>query len=253
MKNEKDSMTSFIKTNDGSNTLYSKKYNQHFHDIRTGAINEALSKHVVPAFSYHKDKKNLRILDICFGIGYNTLSTIYHVLANNLDIKLEIFSPELDLELIKSLENFEYPKEFENIKHIIKELSRNHKYKDENFEIEIFIGDARKFIKILHSLDIVYQDAFSSEVNVELWSVEYFSDIYKACSNDCIVTTYSVATPVRLSLFEAGFEIYEINPTGKRKQSIALKEKKAIEAKYIDINLKKQRNKKAKAIYDKNN
>lgn len=246
-------MANFVKTSDGSNTLYSEKYNQHFHDVRTGAINEALYKHVIPAFEYHKEKKTLRILDICYGIGYNTLSTIYYVQKNSLDVKLEIFSPELDLELIKSLENFDYPFEFENIKHIIKELSRNFKYKDENIEIELFIGDARKYIKTLQSLDIVYQDAFSSEVNVELWSVEYFSDIYKACSSDCIVTTYSVATPVRLSLFEAGFEIYEINPTGKRKQSIALKEKKDIDAKYIDMNLKKQRNKDAKAIYDKNN
>ena len=245
-------MVEFIKTGDGSNTLYSQKYNQHFHDLKTGAIKESLSKHVIPALEYHKEKQTLKILDICFGIGYNTLSTIYYVQKNNLDIKLEIFSPELDFELIKSLKNFEYPKEFESINHIIKELSQNLKYKDENLNIEIFIGDARKVIKILDSLDIVYQDAFSSEVNTELWSVEYFKDIYKVCNENCILTTYSIATPVRLSLFEAGFEIYEINPTGKMKQSIAFKSKKDINAKYIDMNLKKERNKEAKAIYDKN-
>lgn len=240
-----------ITTNDGSNTLFSTKYNQHFHDVKTGAIKESLVKHVIPAFDFHKKAKMLKILDICYGLGYNTLSTIYYLRKNHLDIKLEIYSPELDLELIKSLENFAYPKEFDDLKNIIKALSTTLKYEDDKLKIGLFIGDAREYIKNLKDIDIVYQDAFSSEVNKELWSVEYFKDIYNCCSQNAIVTTYSIATNVRLSLFEAGFEIYEINPSGKRKQSIALKKKQDVEAKYIDMNLKKQRNKEAKAIYDK--
>lgn len=243
-------MTDFIKTEDGSNTLFSTKYNQHFHDLKTGAIQESLTKHVIPAFNYHKNKKKLKILDICFGLGYNTLSTIYYLTKNNLDITLEIYSPELDLELIESLDSFEYPKEFENIIPIIKQLSNKKIYKDETLQIELFIGDARKYIKTLSNIDVIYQDAFSSEVNKELWSVEYFRDIYSISSEDTIVTTYSIATNVRLSLYEAGFEIYEINPIGKKKQTFAIKEKKSLDAKYIDMELKKQRNTEATAIYD---
>jgi hypothetical protein len=41
-------------------------------------------------------------------------------LKNDLDVKVEIYSPEFDLELIKSLEKFEYPKEFDEINQIIK-------------------------------------------------------------------------------------------------------------------------------------
>lgn len=243
-------MPTHIKTRDGSNTLFSLKYNQHFHDIDTGAIQESLTKHVVPALEFHRNKKTLKILDICFGIGYNTFSTIYYVLKNKLDIKLEIYSPEFDLELINSLERFNFPKEFEDIKHIIKAISTNHKYKDENFEIQIFIGDARKYIKELNDIDIVYQDAFSSDVNKELWTMEYFKDIYNACNENAIVTTYSVATSIRLSMNEAGFEIYEIKPV-KKKQTLGFKQKQNIDAKYIDMKLKKERNKTARAIYDK--
>ena len=242
-------MQEFYKTNDGSNTLYSEKYNQYFHDIKTGAILESLTKHVIPAFEFHKNSKNLKILDICFGLGYNTLSTIYYILKNKLDINLEIYSPEFDLELINSLENFQYPKEFANILHIIKSLSKNYKYHDENIKIEIFIGNAREYIKKLEDINIVYQDAFSSEVNKELWSVEYFEDIYRLCSKNAIVTSYSVSTNIRLSMHEAGFEIYEIKPV-KKKQTIAFKRKQNIDAKYIDMHLKKQRNKEAKALYD---
>jgi len=243
-------MPTHIQTSDGSNTLFSSKYNQHFHDLDTGAIQESLTKHVLPAFEFHKSQKNLNILDICFGIGYNTFSTIYYVLKNKLDIKLNIYSPELDFELVKSLYNFTYPEEFNDIKHIIESVSETQGYKDDYFEIEVFIGDARQVVKNLKNIDIVYQDAFSSDVNKELWTVEYFKDIYKACNANAIVTTYSVATPVRLSMNEAGFEIYEIKPI-KKKQTLGFKGKQDINAKYIDMQLKKQRNKEAQAIYDK--
>jgi hypothetical protein len=80
--------------------------------------------------------------------------------------------------------------------------------------------------------------------------VEYFKDIFNLCDDMALMTTYSISTNVRLSMYEAGFHIYEVNPTGKRKQTIALKTKQNIEAKYIDMELKKSRNKDAKAIYD---
>jgi tRNA U34 5-methylaminomethyl-2-thiouridine-forming methyltransferase MnmC len=247
-----DNINSIVATKDGSNTLFSKLYNQHYHNPDDGAINEALSKHIIPAFTFHKNKSELTILDICFGIGYNTFSTIYYCLQNNLNIKLNIFSPELDGNLVKSLENFEFPKEFDSIKHIINSIAKTSKYEDENLKIEVFIGDARNYIKSLekNSFDIVYQDAFSSDVNFELWTKEYFDDIYKLCNDSCIMSSYAIATPVRLSMYEAGFFIYENRPV-KRKITLAFKQKQDLIEKYVDMELKKQRNKEAVALHDK--
>lgn len=247
-----DNINSIVATKDGSNTLFSKLYNQHYHNPDDGAINEALSKHIIPAFTFHKNKSELTILDICFGIGYNTFSTIYYCLQNNLDIKLNIFSPELDGNLVKSLENFEFPKEFDCIKHIINSIAKTSKYEDENLKIEVFIGDARNYIKSLekNTFDIVYQDAFSSDVNFELWTKEYFDDIYKLCNDTCIMSSYAIATPIRLSMYEAGFFIYENRPV-KRKITLAFKQKQDLIEKYVDMELKKQRNKEAVALHDK--
>ena len=240
-----------MQTKDGSHTLFSQKYNQHYHNPDDGAINESLTKHILPTFKYHENKKELKILDICFGIGYNTFSTIYHIKKNKLNKKVSIYSPELDGNLVSSLQNFDFPKEFEDIKHIIKEVAKNLKYEDENIKIEVSIADARKYIKTLEkqSFDIIYQDAFSSEVNVELWTKEYFDDIYKLCNDTCVMSSYSVATPIRLSMNEAGFFIYEYRPE-KRKITLATKSKKNVLGKFIDMDLKRQRNKEAKAIYD---
>lgn len=246
-----DNINSIVKTKDGSNTLFSKRYNQHYHNPDDGAINEALSKHILPTLEYQKEKEELTILDICFGLGYNTFSTIYYIKKNNLNKMLNIYSPELDGNLVSSLESFNFPKEFDEIKHIIKEVAINKKYEDKDIKIEVNIGDARKYIKTLKekSFDIIFQDAFSSEVNTELWTKEYFNDIFKLCKKDSVMSSYSVATPIRLSMNEAGFYIYEYRPE-KRKITLATKTKKDVLGKFIDMDLKKQRNKEAKAIYD---
>ena len=240
-----------VTTNDGSHTLFSLKYNQHFHNTEDGGFSEALHKHIIPAFSHSCNKKELNILDICFGLGYNSFATIFYILENKLDIKLNIYSPELDFDLIKSLKDFTFPKEFNEFKNIINELSNNQKYEDEKIKIEIFIGDAREYIKTFQEnfFDIVYQDAFSSEVNFELWTKEYFIDIYKICKKNSIITTYAISTNIRLSMYEAGFFIYETRPT-KRKITLAFKQEQLIIGKYIDMELKKIRNKEAKALFD---
>lgn len=245
-------MAEFVKTKDGSNTLFSQKYNQHFHNPDDGAINEALTKHIIPTFEFHKNKSELNILDICFGLGYNTFSTLYFIEKNNLDKKVNIYSPELDGELVRSLETFEFPKEFESIKHIIKKVAISGIYEDEKVKIEVFIGDARKYIQSFEKdfFDIVFQDAFSSEVNMELWTKEYFDDIYKISNDTSVMSTYAIATPIRLSMSEAGFYIYQHRPV-KRKITLAFKNQQEVIGKYVDMDLKRQRNTQARAIYDK--
>jgi len=193
----------------------------------------------------------LHILDICFGLGYNTLATLYYIKVNKLDIKVHIYSPEFDSKLLKSLKNFHYPKEFSNFKSIIDKLTSNFQYEDDKCKIEIFNGDAREYIKQLNNIDIVYQDAFSSDVNHFLWTVEYFKDIKNTLSNDAILTTYSIATPIRLSIYENDFFIYEYKPENSKRITIALNKKKIHkEYKYIDMELKKKRNTSAQPLFD---
>ncbi|MGB5866311.1 MAG: MnmC family methyltransferase [Arcobacteraceae bacterium] len=133
----------------------------------------------------------------------------------------------------------------------MKKLADTFKYKDENINIEIFNGDARQYIKKLENIDIVYQDAFSSDVNPFLWTVEYFGDIRETLSLDAILTTYSIATPIRLSIYENDFSIYEYKPENSNRITIALnKKEREDQYKYIDMELKKTRNITAKPLYD---
>jgi len=235
---------------DGSYTLFSVEFDEPYHSTKDGALHESLQKHVLPALSLTKGKSHLTILDICFGIGYNTFATIHYIRQHGLDTKLHIISPEFDEELVKSLATFEYPSEFDHILPIIQAISQNLCYEDEQFRVDILLGDARASIpQITQSIDIVYQDAFSPAHNPLLWTREYFSDIRAICSDDAILTTYSIAAAIRLGLYENGFYIYIHTAELMRSSTVAsLCRLDTLE--YIDMELKKIRNPNAKSMRD---
>jgi len=236
---------------DGTNTLFSEEFNEPYHSTKDGALHESLEKHVKPALEIQKDKDSLVILDICFGLGYNTLATLYYIKKHNLKTKIEILSPEFDDELIQSLVNFDYPDEFKVLSSIIESLSKNFFYKDEQFKIEILRGDARVTIpKIKKRVDIIYQDAFSPTHNPLLWTKEFFSDIAKISKKDTILTTYSTAASIRLGLYENGFFIF-IYYGEKTRYSTIASMKILNNLEYIDMELKKIRNPLAKSFKDK--
>ena len=212
-------------SDDGSFTAYSKEYAEHYHSTKDGALKESLLKHVIPTMNTMQNKDTINILDICFGLGFNTLTTIYHHKKHLSNQRINIYSPELDVKLIESLKEFIYPEIFDEFKHIIDELSVNQIYNDENIHIEIFLGDAREYVKSFRNkFDIVYQDAFSPKANHTLWTQEYFRDIASSMTNDGILSTYSIALTTRLALYENGFNIFLNKQEDIRDSTIASKQ-----------------------------
>ena len=134
-----DAEHKIVKSEDGSYTAYSKEYDEHYHSTKDGALKESLLKHVIPAYNLTKNVDEINILDICFGLGFNTLCTILFYRENSPQTKLKIYSPELDATLVHSLENFTYPQEFEPLKDIIRTISREGVYEDETLYIEVFL------------------------------------------------------------------------------------------------------------------
>ncbi|MFA6192236.1 MAG: MnmC family methyltransferase [Sulfurimonas sp.] len=205
-----DALHTMTLSEDGSFTAYSKEYEEHYHSTKDGALHESLVKHVIPAFKIMQYKDEINILDICYGLGFNTLATLYYCKQNNISSKINIYSPELDISLVKSLKNFTYPKEFEELRDVILELCENGVYNENSWFVEIFLGDAREYIKTFPRamFDIVYQDAFSPRTNPILWTQEYFNDIKNIMKRNGVLTTYSTALATRLALHENGFNIY---------------------------------------------
>ena len=247
-------------TEDGTLTLYSTEYDQAYHSTQDGALTESLAKHVIPALRLQQHKTHVNILDINYGLGYNTLATIYYIRKHNLNIAVSIFSPELDEDLVRSLRDFDYPPEFVELRPVIEAISQNLHYEDEQFTIDILIGDARKTIpKLLTDnietrFDIVYQDAFSPDVNPLLWTREWFADVRALCAEDAVLTTYSIAAATRMGLHENGFILYGYRPEGTRRSLIAspapidITKMEGLE--WIDMDVKIARNPQGRSLRD---
>ena len=211
-----------VQSEDGSFTAYSKEFDEHYHSTKDGALHESLSKHVLPALQHTQDLDEITVLDICFGLGFNTLATLYALQKSSK--KVTVYSPEFDEELIASLKDFTYPKEFDGYKEIIQTLSKEHKYESEKLNIYIYLGDARKFVRETKvKFDVVYQDAFSPSSNPLLWTSEYFKDISALMKPKALLTTYSIALPIRIALHENGLNIYLHSGEGFRSSTLASK------------------------------
>lgn len=219
-------------SDDGSFTAYSMEFEEHYHSTKDGALHESLSKHVLPALKHTQDKDEITILDICFGLGFNTLATLYALKDSSK--KVTIYSPEFDESLVRSLIDFTYPKEFDIYKDIISSLARTQRYESEGLDIYIYVGDARVFVKETKiTFDIVYQDAFSPSSNPLLWTSEYFTDIASLMKDDAILTTYSISLPTRIALYENGLKVYLHKGEGFRSSTLASKSE--LEYKKVDV------------------
>lgn len=215
-------MTRWVESDDGSYTAYSAEYDEHYHSTKDGAFNESLKKHIIPAFTLTECNDHLRIIDICFGLGFNTLLSLYYRDLYFPDTTLEIYSPELDGDLVASLVDFPYPDLVEPYRNIIMDIATLGGYEDERTLITVEIIDARVAMRELEGeWDVCYQDAFSPSVNPALWTREYFADIARLIGEKGVVTTYSTALATRLALHENGLNVYLNRGEGYRNATIA--------------------------------
>ena len=187
-----------FKTKDGSIGLYNVELDEIYHS-KDGAKKEAFEKFVEPCLKIENfTSKPLKILDICFGIGYNTKCALEHF--KNI---FSIDCVEIDAELAKKSIEFSYD---ENLDKIINKkilLALKNKDKNEN-SIYFHFDDIRKVIKKLdNSYDIIFHDGFAPHKQAELWSEELILEISKKLSCNGLYLTYNHSKPVLKALKNA--------------------------------------------------
>ncbi|PIN81944.1 hypothetical protein COV11_00515 [Candidatus Woesearchaeota archaeon CG10_big_fil_rev_8_21_14_0_10_30_7] len=211
-----------IITKDESVTLYNKHFEETYHST-SGAITEAFEKFVNPALKY-VNKKELKILDFCFGLGYNTAALLEKLSENTnfSEVQVLIIGLENDKSIFSKLQNLNPKlKYYDYVKKLNKKLS----IKNNFFEIKIMLGNAAEIIKDLKDkFDIVFFDPFSPKKCPELWIEEVFKNVYKKMNIGGVLTTYSCARTVRENMKLAGFKIIDGPIIGRRgPATIALK------------------------------
>lgn len=196
-------------TGDSSITLFSEKYQEHYHSTK-GAVEESFEKFVKPCRIAELAKSGkIRILDVCFGVGYNSAAAIDVALESNPDCEIEIVGLENDQKILDEIKNLN-PK-FKYY-HVIKGNKS-----DERIRLKILLGDAREKIKELtEKFDAVFFDPFSPKVCPELWTKEFFADVKNVMKPGAILTTYSCARIVRDNMKAVGFKVEDGPVLGRR-------------------------------------
>ncbi len=148
----------------------------------------------------HFNDKPFRILDICFGLGYNAM------LALQFFQKCEIYSPEQD-NLLQELYNFPYTN-IPKSKEVINSLIKNNIYISKAQSLYFLHGNALDYLDKFPNnfFNIVFQDAFSMQHNKELWDIDYFKKLHRITTTNCLITTYAKARNIVEIVKLAGFE-----------------------------------------------
>lgn len=214
-------------TNDGSYTLYNAAIGEHYHSVK-GAVAESQHVFINAGLKFIGAQNNaVHILEVGLGTGLNALLTLQYAFEYTLRVHytaVELFP--LDLATVISLnlpEAIHHPE----LEH---DFIRLHQTK---FDKEFVVNDRFAFIK--HRIDIrkyentqgfnlVYYDAFSPNVQPELWTKELLETIYSMMLDNAALVTYCAKGQVKRDLKNADFLVQTLQGAlGKREMIRAVK------------------------------
>lgn len=213
------------KTADGSYTFFSNTFNEAFHSIY-GAKQEAQMKFVEPCNLAQKAQfePEIFILDICYGLGYNTASALETIWKINPNCKINWIGLEFDPTVPLSAIECNLFSDYSSIViNILTEIANQKKVKYNNFEGKLLINDARISIQEIVNLnlkfDAIFLDPFSPPKCPQLWTVEFLKLVSLCLKNNGKLATYSCAGAVRKALLLAGLNIGSTPSIGRKSPS----------------------------------
>jgi len=165
-----------VLTKDGSYSLRSVFFQENFHSL-LGALEETKSKFTATSNLQRFKGKSLYVLDICFGLGYNSASLLDELIK--LKSYLNLYALEIDISpLVYSHRNESFLKLWDPIvKKIFEKLYRKDYFEDQFFKCSILWGDAREKIYVIPSsikFDLIYLDGFSPQKCPQVWTLNFY-------------------------------------------------------------------------------
>ncbi len=204
-------------TQDGSFTFFSEEFGEAFHSYQ-GAKTEAFQK-FSDAIELHKtaEQSTVKLLDVCYGLGYNTAAAIEVIHKVNPNCIIEIYALERDATVPIGAT---HPQLLEywspEVQTILKQLAHNHECIQNDIKAKLLIGDARQTIQHLSDFqaDAIFFDPFSPRKCPQLWTIEFFQLVARALAPTGKLATYSRSASVRTALIASGLKIGTI-PLGE--------------------------------------
>jgi len=216
-------------TEDGSHTLYVPELNEHYHSFH-GAVTESECVYIRNGFlkAVSGGISCVNILEVGFGTGLNALLTFYA--SGKLQKPVYYYAIEpypISQDSMKQL-NFDRILEESNAGDILALMHQS--LKDDNsfwgdlfrFRLDNTRIEEFKFKKAFFNL--IYFDAFSPDVQPEMWSSDIFMNMYDLLAENGILVTYCAKGAVKRILRDIGFSVEGLpGPPRKREVLRAVK------------------------------
>lgn len=231
MSDQSSEKSSLVVTRDGSHTVYSSRFDQHYHNPN-GAIAE--SKYVFFDQPGLLDdltaRKSLTILEVGFGTGLNLLLLMDQLEELDAPPSVDYFSIEgfpLSADVARDFnygQHLKHPQNTAELAHIFGNLSEgmNHFAPSDNLSVHLFNGMFAYFAPDHVQANYIFHDAFSPDANPELWTGATFKKLAKCSARDVILSTYSAASAAQGALAWAGWNVAKTQGAlGKREMILA--------------------------------
>ena len=217
-------------TADGSFTFFSQEFGESFHS-HYGAKQEAELKFVEPTQLRQKAQQSaVYLLDICYGLGYNTAAALETIWKTNPNCRVEWVGLELEPSVPASalahnlLNGWASP-----IPELLAELATQQKLDTPKIKANLLLGDARQSIQQVQKTgfkaDAIFLDPFSPPHCPQLWTVEFLTLVTGCLKPDGLLATYSSSAAARNAMKAAGLNIGSTPPVGRRSPgTVACKE-----------------------------
>lgn len=200
-----------IITADSSESFLNEDVGESYHSHK-GAVEEALKKYVIPCKIKELAKTGrMVILDVCFGLGYNSAMAIETALQENPGCEIEVIGLELDTVIIEKIQEVNPPISF--YKHYKQLTAQQLQFKEGKVTVKILLGDGRERVKELpdNYVDAVFFDPFSPKTVPDMWQVPFFEQMVRVMKDKAVLATYSCARMARDNMAAAGL-FYEDGP-----------------------------------------
>lgn len=220
-----------VRTRDGSDTLYSHRFNQHYHNPN-GAVAE--SKHnffeTNELYQSLEQRDHITVLEVGFGTGLNLMLLLDAWLSADHKPEVKFVSMEaypVDEQMAQSSNYQNFMPHAEAAKKVVDifaglqpGINKFALYPD--FTAIIFYGFFEEFHSQNLQADYIFHDPFSPEVNNKLWTVDTFIKLKEYSSDSVILTTYSAASSAKAAMAVAGWKVATApGALGKRELTVA--------------------------------
>lgn len=208
-------------TADGSFTLFSEDFGEWFHS-REGAYTEAYTTYVEATQLVTLAQADaLTLLDVCYGLGYNTAAALATVQRVNPQCRIHIIGLELDRRVPRqAVEAGLVDHWAQDIQDLLAQMAHRGRVDTPLLQAELCLGDARQTIQTLvdqgFQADVIFFDPFSPPHCPELWTVDFLERVARCLGPQGKLATYSCAAAVRAALLEVGLHLGPIAAAGRR-------------------------------------